>query len=75
MNIEKEREIIKQRVQTNYSTPAPRNGVASTAIGIGLSSGLTIVIRRTTSRARHVVPPKSAVADVLASCQDTAVDF
>lgn len=70
-----EKEIIKQRVQTNYSTPAPRNGAASTAIGIGLSSGLAIVIGCTASRARHRVPPQSAVADVLASGQNTAVDF
>ena len=70
-----EKEIIKQRVQTNYSTPAPCNGAASTAVRVSLSSGLAVVVWCTASRARHGVPPQSAVADVLTGGQDTAADF
>ena len=47
-------------------TPAPCNGTAATAVRVGLSTRLAVVIRGPTFRARHSVPLQRTIADVAA---------
>ena len=46
------------------STPASRDGAASTAVRIRLSATLAVVIRSSAARARHTVLPHRTVANV-----------
>lgn len=47
-------------------TPAPCDGTAAAAIGVGLSTGLAIVVGGTAPGAGDSVPLQRTVADVVA---------
>lgn len=59
------------KVQTLVA--ASSDGGATAGIGIRLATGAAVVVRRTTARAWHDVPPQRAVADVAGGCEDPAI--
>ncbi|GER43759.1 sulfurtransferase TusA homolog [Striga asiatica] len=53
-----------------HSAPAPSDGAAASAVGVGLRPRPAVVVRRAAPRAGDAVPLQRAVADVPPAGQD-----
>ncbi|KAF5463392.1 hypothetical protein F2P56_019311, partial [Juglans regia] len=72
---EKQNQKWFYRKRKKKSTPASCDTAAATAIGVGLSTTLAVVVGGPASRAGHSVPLQRTVADVAAGGQNAPADL